>query len=112
MQEELLNHLIALQSGCRLVLRWRRNQYGEDVPVKSLFFKRGGWKVREVVCSSSLAYGLGDCPCQDHSPAAVSKVSQKKALELIQEYLEEKKAEERERNEEAAGLADLLRQPS
>jgi len=112
MEGSLVDHFSALQRGEEIVFRWRQNQYGDLVPVRSLFFERGEWKVWEVVCSSSRDYGFGTCHCQSHSPTQISKVSRREALELLQEHLEEEQEEEEEKAGEIAWLADLLRQPS
>jgi len=112
MRGSLMHHLSALQRGEELVLRRRRNQYGDEVTTQTLSFKGGKWMLWEVWCGSSLDWGFGTCHCISHPSAGSRQISRGEALVYLQEHLEKETSDEKARETEIAWLAEQIRQLS
>ena len=108
MKGDLKSHLIALHDGETLVLATKENQYGDQVPVSSIFFEDGRWMKEQINCWSSLDLGLGTCRCNSHPPRLETVISRKEMLSFLRQHLREEREENEARQAEIAWLEKTI----
>jgi len=104
LQETLTN----LKEGIGIDLSTIKNQYGDKIVDKRLYFHNGQWLIWEINCWSSSAYGLGTCHCNSHDPATEHEIDRERALELLRKYIERHNRAEEKRLQEIAFLEAMI----
>ena len=97
-----------LKNGEEIVLETYPNTQGKEIPSEVLYMENGNFEVREIVCTQSRVFGLGDCKCEDHRTCTSYKVTKRMAMRKIRTLLYKQGSSEAYEKAQLAWLDDLI----
>ena len=95
-----------------LVLETVTNQYGEEIPKKTLVWKEGEVVLREIACWGSSDLGLGSCRCINHEPISETGLNNRGVIDYLKDYIErlaEKEIEKYDNKEKLKEIAEEIK---